>query len=289
MTKFENMENNKQIMVAPPNQFLPSFTDAEKKIVVASKSGRVFQTSTKDLTKLIFTAINESYLITGHKAPDETEVVIMAKQTTEFIKRELPNQPVDEIPIAMNKGAFGEFTRDGDITFISPQQIVTWLKRYNIHKLMVIKKQTEFEQQKQIEEMENEKRSKENKRFWNEFPQKVANEFDRWKNTSEWKPTNTSWLIYKTLDDIGLIPFTKDQKMKTFAKAKGLSRQEIGKNTPMMMRIPDDLIKSGAVRIARELSLVEWFQYCNAKFTTKQVMDAVKIAVDDNVLKKDLE
>lgn len=179
--------------------------------------------SIPDFIGEIAKAIIEAYVTKGFNS-NEQDVAEYAKQVCKFVKLEKMNLTVNDVKAGIKLGARGDFKKDNDLNIISPEMLITWIRRYDEQ----VRKDAVYELMR-VQAIEEENRQSE-KRIKGERDLIISIsgyyvEYLQGKSLIEIfsfspYPENAIENIYRFIDKLGLIEIDNDFKNLIFEESK---------------------------------------------------------------------
>jgi len=251
---------------------LPSLTPIEKKVVLASQSESLNKCNTNVIEDLLVDCVAKASIILAHKV-SANDISIISQELSARIKQELPYMKIDEVAIAISNGSYGKYKKsDNDVIHVSAANMLSWLNSYNIEKHIALKKQIDFQQKEiyRIKELENKEIMK--REFDRRFPSMVKESFNTWKEQKVMN--NMTFVIYTRLEELGIISYTKEVKLKIYSEAVDMQKRICSKGG---VRFNENYMMPDLKDISRQIALSRWYN-----LMIEQEEDVEKLILDFN-------
>lgn len=224
----EIQKNNNQLQKSDTQykSLIPSITGltaTQKAILSFYDEPKIKTLSIVDFDQEIEKSILEAYITKGFTS-NPTDVKHYALSVCKFVKLEKKHFTVKDVKTAIGLGARGDFKKDNDLNIISPEMLITWIRRYDEQ----VRKDAIHALQKHIEK--EEEKHQEEKRIKGENDLKVSicgyyQEYLTGKPLEEiFKFTpyyeNAVENIYRFLDRLGVIAIDNDFKNLILEESK---------------------------------------------------------------------
>ena len=218
MSEIQKTTNQLQKSDTQFKSLIPSITGltaTQKAILSFYDEPKIKTLNIVDFDQEIEKSILEAYITKGFTS-NATDVKHYAVSVCKFVKLEKKHFTVKDVKTAIGLGARGDFKKDNDLNIISPEMLITWIRRYDEQ----VRKDAIHALQKQIEK--EEEKHQEEKRIKGEQDLKLSicgyyQEYRSGKTLEEiFKFTpyyeNAVENIYRFLDRLGVITIDNEFK-----------------------------------------------------------------------------
>lgn len=202
-------------------ELCPALSEKEVRVVVATSLPKIKDQPKTRLEAVVTSLVTSVIIILGHNAK-------FSDQERKLIEREIVNDiftnfgglTYDELRLCFSLGARGEYkAKPDEVVYFSVATVYNWLKSYITHtKREAMQKQARFEQ----DQMKPKEPTEEEKRQMGDFfvQEYIIKPYNHYVKTGEYLFDNRWNVIYKTLDKMGVMPFSVERKKEIFERAK---------------------------------------------------------------------
>lgn len=232
MSEIQKTNNQLQRSDTQYKSLIPSITGltaTQKAILSFYDEPKIKSLNIVDFDQEIEKSILEAYITKGFTS-NPTDVKHYALSVCKFVKLEKKHFTVKDVKTAIGLGARGDFKKDNDLNIISPEMLITWIRRYDEQ----VRKDAIHALQKQIEK--EEEKNQEERRVKGEQGLKLSicgyyQEYLTGKSLEEifsFTPyyENAVENIYRFLDKLGLIEIDNDFKKLILEESKKEIKKE---------------------------------------------------------------
>jgi len=228
-------------------------------IIKALSSCKVYESDELSISKCLMTSVKLAYDITGFKCTQENMDSIVSLLPGEIISN-CPFVRIDEIPIAVKKGCYGEF---GEFMGINVATIVKFVKGYynSEKRAKIILENKPSEQEKTPASKEQIKAEEDDI---------IRKSFEKFLDSGFYNDMGNH--IYNKLDERGIINLSNERKNRIMDRAMeslksknnpnlAISKEEKRKLDKEIVKILSGTpeAKSMIIREAKQLALMEFF------------------------------
>lgn len=260
----------------------PELSDYSKAIVLAQGSQLIGDMNTLQISSELVASIQEALYILQHKNKSDEDLGAIALQVGNKLKdgRTTKKQfaifkslRIDEIKIAIRRGAFGDYKDEensNEVLHVSARNIISWIKSYEQTRREAIGEQIKY-QEKMKTEVEQAEGLEKQKQWMLQLHQKIEHELSLYRVD---KFSKMAWLYFRSLEKIKLVTFTKKRKLEIFKEAVKDVENEIKSKKRSILQVGKESIEKQAVNVARVKALHAWFKMMESQ--KENIIDLTK-------------
>jgi len=236
MSEIQKTTNQLQRSDTQFKSLIPSITGltaTQKAILSFYDEPKIKTLNIVDFDQEIEKSILEAYITKGFTS-NATDVKHYAVSVCKFVKLEKKHFTVKDVKTAIGLGARGDFKKDNDLNVISPEMLITWIRRYDEQ----VRKDAIHALQKQIEKEEEKHQEEKRIKGENDLKLSICGYYAEYLSgkslleifSSFAYPENAIANIYNFLDRLELIEIDKEFKWLLYNESKKeLQREEVEK------------------------------------------------------------
>lgn len=194
----------------------PDLSVEEQRMVIWSRASKLKDLSLKSLQLELLPPIERAIFILGHKnvlkSNEELHTVVII--LSEALMDNYGNITLYDIKTIINNGAMGEYTREGDITYLSIESINRWIKKYLEKKQEALRKQRAYNVMIENNKVEKLSKEKEDERLL----QWALKSFDEYKEKNTYQDYGN--IVYDYLVSTNKISFSDEVKKVIWVSEK---------------------------------------------------------------------
>ena len=245
-------------------------TVQEQKAILHTIRPTIKEIKVTEIQDQLATAILSAYMIRGISNVDGSQVALNAKILTSDVVDNFKGFRLSEIVMVIENGAKGMYERDGDLTTVSVELILKWIRRY----AETVRKEA-MHKQKVYEEKLNLIASEEEKNNGKIVLRNAINELYVWflqggiieeRLNYTPNPNHLCGVYFSFLEKEGIIMMSNDHKQMILDIAKGKVSEEVPESSDRTAyKKFFETRESQEKSMARKIGLLQFFGECKAK------------------------